>query len=113
MGIVVDADERHRLESDMGAVLIVMEAERVEATDLGMSSPERIWGQTWPGEHVLAKRRATVLSRIRSVCRRWRWQRALATRPVARTDAAGWVKMVEGPGVERLLNGRGGNAPRG
>src|SRR6185437_15902082 len=37
VGIVVDADARYRVESDGGAVLMLVEAERLEATDLGMS----------------------------------------------------------------------------
>jgi hypothetical protein len=50
MGVVLGAGEAVRVESDEGAVVILVEAPRLIATSRGISRPERIMGQRWPGE---------------------------------------------------------------
>lgn len=50
MGIVVQRGEGIRLESRDGAVLLVLECAELEATEVAISTPERISGQRWPGE---------------------------------------------------------------
>ena len=104
VGIVVDADARYRVESDGGAVLMLVEAERLEATDLGMSSPERIWGQVWPGERLQLGRR-TVLGRVLSMYRRWRWRGTVDQPRLGRAGSSAWVaeagESTEGMGAGR------------
>ena len=62
----MSADDRYRLNSDWGAIAIVVESERLEATERGISTPERIWGELWPGESV-GERRQPLLSVMRSI----------------------------------------------
>ena len=50
VGITLNADEAYRMKSDTGAIVLVVEAERLEPTRGGISTPERIMGQLWPGE---------------------------------------------------------------
>jgi hypothetical protein len=50
MGIVLRAGERYSLESSKGAILIVVEAKHLNPTPEGISTPQRIMGQRWPGE---------------------------------------------------------------
>lgn len=50
MGLVIDAGERFTLESPQGAIVLLVESERLAANERGISSPERIKGQRWPGE---------------------------------------------------------------
>lgn len=68
----MNADDRYRLMSETGAIILVVEAERLEATDAGKSTPERIWGAMSPGE-VVVRRRRTMLSVMRWVCFRMGW----------------------------------------
>jgi hypothetical protein len=86
VGVVMAADAGYRMESEMGAILIVVEAEHLQATECGISTPERIMGQVWPGETVERERRT-----VRSICRgiyfRWRWRKVLR---VKRVDRSGW-----------------------
>jgi hypothetical protein len=112
VGIVVDADARYRVESDGGAVVMLVEAERLEATDLGMSSPERIWGQVWPGERLKLGRR-TVLGRVRSMYWRWRWRASVAQPRLGRADSSGGVTAAEaGESAEGMGSGRRRDATR-
>ena len=110
VGIVVDADARYRVESDGGAVLMLVEAERLEATDLGMSSPERIWGQVWPGERLQLGRR-TVLGRVLSMYRRWRWRGTVDQPRLGRADSSAWVAEA-GESTEGMGAGRRSEATR-
>ena len=50
MGIVLKAGEWYSLESSKGAILIVVEAKQLSPTPEGISTPQRIMGQRWPGE---------------------------------------------------------------
>ena len=109
VGVVVNADDRYRLESDLGAIVIVIESECLEATELAISTPDRICGQTWPGESVISRRR-TLLSAIRSLYHRMRW--SLPSRLWPRTDSSGWRPKASGKTtVERLLSFRKRNPP--
>jgi hypothetical protein len=110
-GLVMSADDRYRLNSDWGAIAIVVESERLEATERGISTPERIWGQLWPGESV-GERRRTLLSVMRSIWFRLRWKLPLRRR-VARPESSGWAPGVVGENpVERLVSGRGRGGPQ-
>jgi hypothetical protein len=44
VGVVMNADVRYRLESETGGILLIVESERLEATECGISTPERILG---------------------------------------------------------------------
>jgi hypothetical protein len=65
------ADEAYRMKSDTGAIILVVEAEHLEATRGGISTRERIMGQLWPGESM--PRRRAWLSVMRHIYFRVRW----------------------------------------
>jgi hypothetical protein len=46
VGLILSADARYRLHSDSGAIVLVVEAERLESNEQGRSTPERIMGET-------------------------------------------------------------------
>ena len=48
MGCLVLAGERYTLESDSGAIILIVEADILEAHGRGIARPERIAGQHWP-----------------------------------------------------------------
>lgn len=50
VGVVLEAGEHCRLESPEGAILMMLECGRLEPTQAGLSSPDRIRGQLWPGD---------------------------------------------------------------
>ena len=50
MGMVLSPGERYTLESRKGAILIAVEAKQLNPTREGISTPQRIMGQRWPGE---------------------------------------------------------------
>jgi hypothetical protein len=75
----MNADERYRLRSDTGAIVVVVESERLESTERGRSTPERIIGQRWPGESVGGRGR-TLLSVMCSIYYRLRWWRPIRRR---------------------------------
>ena len=50
VGVTVEAGERYTLESEMGAIVITIDAQHIEPTPAGISTPARIAGQRWPGE---------------------------------------------------------------
>jgi hypothetical protein len=87
VGLVMNADCAYRIESETGAILIVVEAEHLKATEFGISTPERIWGQLWPGEKPGQKPR-TLLSIGKSIYYRWKWRKV---RRLTRLDQSGWT----------------------
>lgn len=50
VGFVVRAPESYSLETQEGAIAILIETQRLEATECGISTPARVMGQRWPGE---------------------------------------------------------------
>lgn len=110
LGLIVSADATYRLHSDSGAIVLVVEAERLESTEKGRSTPERIMGATWPGEDQF-KRRRTWLSVLRLMRFRLRFWRPIL---LARMESSGWAglpreksrwgKLISG----RRVEGRGG-----
>lgn len=97
-----------RIKSETGAILIVVEAERLQATECGISTPQRIIGQLWPGE-VLGQKPRTLLSIGRSIYFRWKYRAGRE----ARVDWSGWKVGPVGSGaVKKLLLGCGGRPRR-
>lgn len=50
MGLVIKAGERFTLESPKGAIVVLIESDLLAANERGISTPERIRGQRWPGD---------------------------------------------------------------
>ena len=50
MGVVVEEGEGYALQSSEGAVVIAVNAERLNVSKEAISTPDRILGQTWSGE---------------------------------------------------------------
>jgi hypothetical protein len=50
MGAVFGKEEPYSLESDTGAIILIVEAGTLAAQKRGISSPDRIAGQRWPGD---------------------------------------------------------------
>ncbi|MGH8226501.1 MAG: hypothetical protein ACREU3_01135 [Steroidobacteraceae bacterium] len=50
MGVVLSAGEPAHLESEEGAILLLVESPQLMATAPGLSTPTQIAGQRWPGE---------------------------------------------------------------
>ena len=105
VGLTMNADDRYRLMSETGAIILVVEAERLEATDAGKSTPERVWGALWPGE-VIVRRRRTLLSVMRWICFRMRWWPMY--RRITSVGVSGWLaEIAEEREAARLRAGRG------
>jgi hypothetical protein len=56
MGIVMQPGERFRLDSSCGAIILLVECPDLEATEIAISTPQRIMGQRWPGEEMGSER---------------------------------------------------------
>jgi hypothetical protein len=54
MGAVFDSDERYSIESDCGAIVLILGSDQLTPHGRGISSPEHIAGQTWPSDAVLS-----------------------------------------------------------
>jgi hypothetical protein len=52
MGMIINATARCRLKSERGAIVLAVESQRPEPTAQGISIPERIAGQHWPGQEL-------------------------------------------------------------
>jgi hypothetical protein len=50
VGFIVKAHEPYAIECPNGAIVLTIEAQRLEATLAGISTPARIADQRWPGE---------------------------------------------------------------
>jgi hypothetical protein len=51
-------DEAYSLNSDLGAILLILESDDLNTNERAFSTPERIAGQTGPsdqGRHLLAR----------------------------------------------------------
>jgi redox-sensitive bicupin YhaK (pirin superfamily) len=55
MGCVLRRDEAYSLQSEPGAVVLVVEAHTLKANIRGISTPERINGQTWPSDVLIPR----------------------------------------------------------
>jgi hypothetical protein len=58
MGVVFRAAEPYSLKSKTGAILMVVECAELRPHLRGISSPERINGQTWPSDILLPHSKA-------------------------------------------------------
>jgi len=105
VGVVLSADTRYRMESEAGAILIVVEAERLQATESGKSTPERVLGQTWPGEDLDKPKPRTLISISKRLWFLWRFRKL---RRAVRLDRSGWEPAaVEVGPVRKFLFGLG------
>lgn len=50
MGVVLEANEYFTLESDEGGIMLLIQSRHLKALESGISTPQRIMGQRWPGE---------------------------------------------------------------
>lgn len=50
MGCVFESNEAYSLRSETGAIVLVVESSWLAAHRRGISTPQRIAGQTWPGD---------------------------------------------------------------
>jgi 5-deoxy-D-glucuronate isomerase len=53
MGAVFERHEPYTLEADTAAIVIIVEATDLKPHARGISTPQRIAGQTWPSDSVL------------------------------------------------------------
>jgi hypothetical protein len=54
MGAVFARDEPYSIESDTGGIVLIVESTELTAHSRGISSPERIAGQTWPSGQLVS-----------------------------------------------------------
>ena len=54
MGVVFAKEEPYTFRSDTGAIVLLVESDELTPHPRGISSPERIAGQTWPSDAVLS-----------------------------------------------------------
>lgn len=52
MGFVFEAGSRYSLQSRTGMIYLLVESTTLEPTAAGISTPDRIRGQLWPGETI-------------------------------------------------------------
>jgi len=105
VGVVLSADTHYRMESQAGAILIVVEAECLQATESGKSTPERVLGQLWPGEDLDKPKPRTLISISKRLWYLWRFRKL---RRAIRLDRSGWAPMpVEVGPVRKFLLGLG------
>jgi hypothetical protein len=64
MGVVLSAGEPFAVESEAGGIVIAVEAPTLLSTERGISTPDRIAGQRWPGERL---RRRSLREVVRSL----------------------------------------------
>jgi hypothetical protein len=72
MGVVLNAGEPMRIESDEGAIVVAVEAPQLLATARGLSTPARLWHARWPGEQPPRRTLRTFINTIRFRVRYWR-----------------------------------------
>ena len=53
MACVFGKNEPYSLESEIGAIVLVLESDTLTAHLRGISSPQRIAGQTWPSDKLI------------------------------------------------------------
>jgi redox-sensitive bicupin YhaK (pirin superfamily) len=53
MGVVFTDHEPYTIESDAGAIVLIVEATDLKPHARGISTPQRIAGQTWPSDSLL------------------------------------------------------------
>jgi hypothetical protein len=54
MGAVFAPREVYSIESDTGAIVLIVESVELRPHPRGISTPERIAGQTWPSDGILS-----------------------------------------------------------
>jgi redox-sensitive bicupin YhaK (pirin superfamily) len=55
-GAVFSPNEPYTLKSDTGAILLIVESQKLTAHVRGISTPQRIAGATWPSDSVIGAR---------------------------------------------------------
>ena len=53
MGCIFKKGEPYSLHSEVGAIVLIVEADSLTAHPRGISTPERIRGQTWPSDALI------------------------------------------------------------
>jgi hypothetical protein len=53
VGAVLERHEPYSITSDIGALVLVVESDTLRANIRGVSTPQRIAGQTWPSDPLL------------------------------------------------------------
>jgi mannose-6-phosphate isomerase-like protein (cupin superfamily) len=53
MGVVLEMNEAYSLKSEEGAILLIIEADRLLTSERAISTPQRIAGATWLGEETV------------------------------------------------------------
>jgi hypothetical protein len=94
VGVVLTADVPYSIASQAGAIVMVVEAERLQATQDGKSSPERIMGQTWPGERFDLRPRIWLSVCLRIYYRlKWSpwWRPVRRAARAMRVELSGWA----------------------
>lgn len=59
MGCVVTAQEPYAFQTDLGAIILIVESTTLSPHARGISSPDRIAGATWPSDVLLNPREPT------------------------------------------------------
>ena len=54
MGAVFERHEPYTLEADTAAIVLIVEAAELTADACGISTPQRIAGQRWPSDTMIA-----------------------------------------------------------
>jgi hypothetical protein len=60
MGVVFDSDELYSIESDAGAIVLIVESDELTPLLRGISTPGRIAGQSWPSDSLFNRDSAPV-----------------------------------------------------
>jgi hypothetical protein len=55
MGCILKKDQAYSLQSKIGAIVLVVEVDTLTAHPRGISTPERISGQTWPSDALIPR----------------------------------------------------------
>jgi hypothetical protein len=58
MGCVFDKHQPYSLDTEVGAIVLIVESDTLAAHARGISSPDRIVGQTWPSDILLPPSKA-------------------------------------------------------
>jgi hypothetical protein len=58
MGAMFSPNEPYTLQSDTGAIILIVESQELTAHNRAISTPQRIEGATWPSDSLLSAKQA-------------------------------------------------------